>query len=154
MKKFYILCGFFLMTGWFSIPVIMRYTSGGCVSYTTLIYDEPTRTIVSSARWDMTAGGEHLFYSSAINDNPLNGEGRGFVSERTINAQFRYHADSMTVRTVSAFRIAGPETSDPEYGRYIDPPAEQGFSARVYTYYAGGRIMMGFRNLPISVCRN
>ena len=138
--------------GWFTYPYFFINTSGGCISYTTFIYDEADKTVISKSRWEVLRGGEQSYYSSVMKFIPFKGMKKDIIIERTVNANLSYHIDSFTVRTMNAFIIAGPQTSDPERGKYIDPPAKEGFNARVYVYSIGERVMLGFHNLPISVC--
>ena len=138
--------------GWFIYPYVFINASGDCISNTTFIYDEADKTVISKSRWEVLRGGEQAYYSSVMSVIPFKGKKRDITIERTVNANLNYHLDSFTIRTMSAFRIAGPQRSDPELGKYIDPPAKEGFNARVYAYSIGERVMLGFRNLPLSVC--
>lgn len=143
----------FLFFGWCFTPAFMKETSGNCVSYTTLLYNESDRTIISKSRWDMMKGGRQLYQSSVIRYIPVNGDEKSFAIDRTLNVEVEFHRDSLTVDTVKAFRINGPETSDPEYGGYIDPISELGFTSRVYIFNINGQFILGFRGLPLSFCQ-
>ena len=138
--------------GWFCYPYFFINSSGDCISNTTFIYDEADKTVISKSRWEVLRGGDQSYYSSVLSVIPFKGKKKDITLERTVNANLSFHSDSFTIRTMSAFRIAGPQTSDPEWGKYIDPPAKEGFNARVYAYSVGERVMLGFRNLPVSVC--
>ncbi|PKH19118.1 hypothetical protein CIG19_20500 [Enterobacterales bacterium CwR94] len=153
MKKMLLLLTLSLLTGWFISPVIYGALSGNCTSDSTLIYDEPDRTVISKARWEQLRGGEQYYYSSTLHIIPFRGQETEFAVERTLVTSLDYALDSLDVKTVNASRIAGPASSDPDYGRYIDPLAEEGFHARVYLFYTGDRLLTGFRNAPVSVCQ-
>lgn len=154
MKKAILACILASLSGWLAAPYILLNIPSGCVSNTTMVYDEPDKTVVSKSRWEILKGGEQSYYSSLLSVRPFTGVRSDISIERTINLDFKFHTDSYTVETTRAFRIAGPDTSDPAVGRYIDPPAEENFNARVYSYFTGGRVILGFRNLPIAVCSN
>jgi len=141
-----------LAMGWFTYPYFIINTSGGCISNTTFIYDEADKTVINKSRWEILRGGEQSYYSSLMSVIYFEGKKKDITIERTVNANLNFHIDSFTVRTMSAFRIAGPQMSNPELGKYIDPLAKEGFNARVYVYSIGERVMLGFHNLPIAVC--
>jgi len=147
------LCLIFFFLGWFYTPIALKETSGDCISNTILLYNESGRIIISKSRWDMMKGGEQLYHSSVIKDIQEGGDAKNFSVDRTLNVEVDFHRDSLTVDTVKAFRINGPETSDPEYGRYIDPLSELGFTSRIYIFYINGRFLLGFRDLPLSFCQ-
>ncbi len=67
--------------------------------------------------------------------------------DRTVNLDYDYHPDSVTVSTRKSFRIAGPDTQDPAIGKYIDPLADENFTARIYLFKSG---KPGHFRLPLS----
>lgn len=139
--------------GWLSFPLVSQLYAGDCRTKSLLIYDEPHKTVFSEAEWITLPGGKQHYYNSKITVHPDNGPVEKFYIERTVKTFLNYHVDSAEVTSVSAFRIAGPDTTDPRVGRYIDPLSEKGFTARVYFFRAGERILSGFQDRPMVSCQ-
>lgn len=143
-----------LLCGWFTLPYILRSFTGDCVAETTMIYDEQNRMVVTHGHWDSVRGNTQYHYSAQLKIIPDNGSSTQIDIERIIDTDHHFFYNSLDVKTVKAFRIAGPETTDPVLGKYIDPLAEEGFHARVYVYLVGSRIMPGFRMQPLGICQS
>ena len=127
-----------LFLGWFSLPYFVRPFSGDCRAETYIIYDDPDRT-----EGHLNA---YLAFMS-----PQGVESRINV-DRTVNLDYDYHPDSVTVSTTKSFRIAGPDTQDPAIGKYIDPLADENFTARIYLFKVGNQIISGFHYRPLNRC--
>lgn len=141
------------LVGWYLAPYSMKLTAGNCASETTFIYDETTRVVISQARWFVHRHGDEHFYMARLKIIPDNGPEESVLVNRTVETEWSIRADSLNVRTIKAFRIAGPQTTDLHWGRYIDPLAEVGFSGRIYLFRAeGGRMMTGYKNVPVATC--
>ncbi|WP_274240074.1 MULTISPECIES: hypothetical protein [unclassified Enterobacter] len=139
--------------GWLAFPIVAQFYVGECNTKSLLIYDEPYQTVISEAEWTTLRGARQHYYNSKITLFPDNGPAEKFYVERTVKTSLNYHIDSAEVTSVSAFRIAGPDTSDPHVGRYIDPLSEKGFTARIYFFRIGERILSGFRDRPLVSCQ-
>lgn len=153
MKWLIALCLLAVGAGWLSFPLIAQLYVGDCTTKSLLIYDEPHKTVLSEAEWTTLRGGKQHYYNSKITLLPDSGPAEKFYIERTVKTTLNYHVDSAEVTSASAFRIAGPDTSDPLVGRYIDPLSEKGFTARVYFFKVGERILSGFRDRPLVSCQ-
>jgi|EndMetStandDraft_3_1072993.scaffolds.fasta_scaffold01662_1 hypothetical protein len=152
---FYLACGAVIafVAGWFLAPYSMKLTAGNCATETTFVYDEADRLVVSKARWFTHRRGNEHFYLARLKIIPDEGREESVLVNRTVETEWSTRLDSMNVHTVRAFRIAGPETTDPHWGRYIDPLAEVGFTARIYLFrIPGGRLMTGYRGVPVTTC--
>lgn len=145
-------CLLSLFLGWFTLPYLMQPLSGNCRAESTLIYDEENRTVVSHAIWDIMRGSDENHINSYLAFVDAQGKETRFNVERTINVDFAYHINSITVNTIKSFRIAGPDTHDPVLGRYIDPLADDKFTARIYLFKVGDRTISGFHNRPLNSC--
>jgi len=154
MKILFILGSIALLCGWFSLSYILRSLPGDCIVESTTIYDEQNRMVITHSYWDRTRGNMQYHYSAQLNIIPDNGVPAQIAIERIINTEHTYLYNSFDVKTVKAFRIAGPLTSEPELGKYIDPLAEEGFHARVYLYLVGSRIIPGLRMQPLGICQS
>lgn len=153
MKWLIFLCPLSLVLGWLALPVTASYFAGNCTTKSLLIYDEPNKTVISEAVWETLRGGKQHYYNSKLTVLPDNGASERYYIERTVKTAMSYHVNSAEITSVNAFRIAGPDTSDPEVGRYLDPLSEQGFTARVYFFRTGERILSGFRDRPLVACQ-
>lgn len=139
--------------GWFSAPYSLKLAAGNCATETTFVYDEADRVVVSQARWFTHRRGDEHFYVARLKITPDGGAEESVLVNRTVETDWSMRPDSLNVRTVKAFRIAGPETTDPHWGRYIDPLAEVGFTGRIYLFRTpGGRMMTGYRGVPVTTC--
>lgn len=153
MRSIIILGAFALCAGWLAFPLAAALFSGNCTTQSLLIYDEPDRSIYSQSLWVTARGGEQHYYTSKLTVQPDHGAAESYYIERTIKTTLSFYLDSAEVTTANAFRIAGPDTSDPRVGHYIDPLSEKGFTARVYFFRTGERILSGFRNRPLVLCQ-
>ncbi|EFE95354.1 hypothetical protein [Serratia odorifera] len=153
MKWLLLACPISLFAGWLAFPLVAQFYVGECTTRSLLIYDEPHKTVISDAIWDTLRGGKQHYYTSKLRLIPDNGPEENYYIERTLKTSVNYHMDSAEITSVAAFRIAGPDTSDPHVGRYIDPLSEQGFTARVYFFRVGERILSGFRDRPLVSCQ-
>ncbi|MRS17017.1 hypothetical protein GJV06_19230 [Enterobacteriaceae bacterium RIT691] len=152
---FYALVGAVLafFAGWFVAPYSLKLTSGNCAAETMFVYDEADRVVISEARWFTHSRGDEHFYMAKLKMIPDKGNPESVLVNRTVETDWTMRPDSLNVRTVKSFRIAGPEPTDAHWGRYIDPLAESGFHARIYLFRTeGGRILAGYKNSPVSTC--
>lgn len=139
--------------GWGIFPHVLVMNAGDCKSETTLIYDEPTRVVVSHAHWFSQYGVQEHFYLAHLKILSDSGQAETVLVNRNVGTRYAATDNGFDVVTNRAFRVAGPETSDPYWGRYIDPLAEKGFHAQIYLFRVpGGRLMTGYRNFPIAGC--
>ncbi len=146
------LCLVTLVSGWYSLPFIIHPLSGNCHALNTLIYDEPERTIISRADWDVLPGSHESHLNGYLEIYPAMGSSSRIDIERTINHNVVWHINSATLTSEKSFRIAGPETSDPLWGRYIDPIADENFTGRMYLFKIGERTVTGYYNRPFYSC--
>ncbi|BCQ34580.1 MULTISPECIES: hypothetical protein [Erwinia] len=156
MKILLMLAGALMLcaAGWFFAPYLIFLASGDCASKSVLIYDEPDRYIVSQGNWFTYRGGKEHTYSARISIAGPGNAFEDFASVRTIETENHFKYDSVNVRTVKSFRIAGPLTSDPRIGRYIDPLAEEGFTGRIYFFrYKNSGLLTGFKGRPLGLCQ-
>lgn len=156
MRNFYfiIAAGAMFTCGWFFAPWLILSTMGDCVSKNMIIYDEPDRYIISRSTWFTYRGGhEHRYSAQVLIAGPQENSEK-FLSERTIETDRYFNNDSINIRTVKSFRIAGPSTGDQRTGRYIDPPAKEGFTGRIHLFrYKNSCILTGFKGGPLSICQ-
>lgn len=141
-----------LFLGWFSLPYFLRPFSGDCRAETYIIYDEPDRTVVSHGYWDILSGSREGHLNAYLAFMSPQGLESRINVDRTVNLDYDYHPDSVTVSTRKSFRIAGPDTQDPAIGKYIDPLADENFTARIYLFKVGNQVISGFHYRPLNRC--
>ncbi|CCP01678.1 hypothetical protein BN439_0589 [Erwinia amylovora Ea644] len=140
--------------GWFFAPWILFYNMEDCISKSIIIYDEPDRYVISRSTWFTYRGGQEHRYSAQVSIDGPQGKIDEFSSERTIETERHFNYDSINVNTVKSFRIAGPLTSDPRTGKYIDPPAKEGFTGQIHLFrYKNSCLLAGFKGGPLSICQ-
>lgn len=149
---FAVCCGLMVLSGWFSLPYLLQPLSGNCRSETLIIYDEPERTVVSHGYWDILRGSREGHLNAYLAFISPQGDEKKITVDRTISIDYSYHIDSFTASTKKSFRIAGPDTQDPAVGKYIDPLADEKFSARIYLFKVGNQLISGFRYRPLNRC--
>ncbi|MGK3114873.1 hypothetical protein [Candidatus Pantoea formicae] len=145
-------CLLMMFLGWFSLPYLLRPLSGDCRSETLIIYDEPERTVISHGYWDILRGSREGHLNAYLAFISPQGDEKKINVDRTVNLDYTYHIDSLTASTKKSFRIAGPDTQDPLVGKYIDPLADEKFSARIYLFKVGNQVISGFHYRPLNRC--
>lgn len=155
MKSIYFLCALVivsLLAGWYLPDAAVDKLAGSCEVKSLVIYDETEQTIFNHARISSETGRDNHKYSALL-VRQRNGYADDTVTvERMFRTESTFGVRNLTIVTVNAQRISGPNPSDQWPGAYLDPIAEKDFYSSIWLFRVGGTLLTGFEGKPRAIC--